>query len=144
MYKMASKNLLRTGWRDIPRKKLVLRNPKARATADELLEFETSQKPLQALLNELRPIIKRLRAAGHDRPSKIALKLNAEGRKTAQGRRWSERRVILLLRLLSQGRNRRKAPPKRPAVPSQVVVEKLSSPEEMIRRLIEPGRIKRR
>ncbi len=101
MYKAASKFMQAGMGRDIPRKKPVVRHPRARATEDELRDFNTGETPQDDLLDRLRPVVKRLCASKTLTPGQLAKLLNAEGLTTAQGRRWDERRVVLLLRLLS-------------------------------------------
>ena len=87
--------------RDILRRKPHLRSPTARMLKDELLDFNTATKPKKVLLEELRPVVRRLRLNRPMTAGSMAVLLNAEGLRTAQDRRWNERRVILLLRLLS-------------------------------------------
>ena len=78
--------------------KLLERPINAKMTDDELIEFNSVAKPLSVLLEELRPVVKPLRGQN---PIQIATRLNADGWKTAQGRRWDARLVYLLLAYLS-------------------------------------------
>ncbi|MBW0149981.1 MAG: hypothetical protein KXJ53_02115 [Phenylobacterium sp.] len=141
MYKTTSKSMQRGG-RDIPRKKPILRHPRARATEDELREFSTGETPQDDLLDQLRPVVKRLRGANNLRPGQLAKLLNAEGWTTAQGRRWDERKVVLLLRLLAEQAARRRTV--RATAPKPVTANGRAplSPEEVARRLSVLGGVK--
>lgn len=108
MYKTTSKSMQKATGRDIPRKTPVLRHPNARIIKDELPDFDTAQKPRQALLDELRPVMRRL--GNQERPGLLAKLLNAERWRTSQGRKWNERRVILLLRFLNSNTKRARSP----------------------------------
>lgn len=145
MYKTTSKSMQKGMGRDIPRKKPIIRHPRARATEDELREFNTGETPKDVLLDQLRPVLKRLRGSTKPRPGQLAKLLNAEGWTTAQGRRWDERKVTLLLRLLAEQSARRRSlkakttpPAKRPSATEREPL----SPEEVARRLSALGRVK--
>jgi hypothetical protein len=102
------------GWNaQYEKPKPTMRDRRAKITADELHEFNTAQMPLNVLLDQLRPVIKDL-SRGETKPSpgQLAKLLNAKGWKTAQGRLWNERRVILLLRLMAEQSARRRRSPK--------------------------------
>jgi hypothetical protein len=146
MYKTTSKSMQKGG-RDIPRKKPIIRHPRARATEEELRDFNTGETSKDDLLDQLRPVLKRMRGTTKPRPGQLAKLLNAEGWTTAQGRRWDERKVTLLLRLMAEQSARRRtqraaaAPPKKPSNAASHEREPLS-PEEIARRLSALGRIK--
>ncbi len=78
--------------------KLAERPINSKMTDDELIEFNSTAKPRSVLLDELRPVVKPLSG---QTPLQIATRLNADGWKTAQGRRWDARLVFLLLAFLS-------------------------------------------
>lgn len=129
--------------------KLVERPLNAKITDDELIEFNSLTKPKSVLLNELRPVIKRL--SGQEAVH-ISTHLNSEGWKTAQGRRWDARLVTLLLDFLSDkpvARIRRMKPVK-PLKSPVVDVARDEAPEALgpasrealARRLGALGRIK--
>lgn len=142
MYKTTSR-FMQTGMgRDIPRKKPVLRHLRARATEDELREFNTGETPQDDLLDQLRPVVKRLRGSKTLRPGQLAKLLNAEGWTTAQGRRWDERRVVLLLRLLGEQAARRRTIKAVASKPVKANEQTSLSPEEVARRLSALGRVK--
>ena len=142
MYKTTSKFMQAGRGRDVPRAKPVIRHPRARATEDELREFNTGETTLDDLLDQLRPVVKRLRVAKGVSPGQLAKLLNAEGWTTAQGRRWNERRVILLLRFLAEQASRRR---RVNVVASDTFAGNRRTPltqEEVARRLSALGRIK--
>lgn len=144
MYKTTSRNLQKVRGRDCSMPKLRPRKVDARATADELLDFTSGDKPFNAHLDEMRLAVKRLRGTTKLRPGQLAKLLNDDGLRTNHGQHWNERRVILLTRLLAeQSRKRAKAAK---ALPNPVVPSATSkaplSPAEGARRLSVLGRIK--
>jgi hypothetical protein len=106
MYKTFSRWMQAAAWgwnAQHEKPKPIIRSPRRKITADELREFNTVRMPMNVLLDQLRPVIKDLRRDGtKPSPGQLAKLLNAKGWKTAQGRQWDERRVVLLLWLMAE------------------------------------------
>lgn len=83
-----------------------LPRPSGPITHDEQQEFGTPGLVRDQFLDELVSIIRRLRQEGHLSTKALSVELNANGCRTALGRRWSPRLVGFLLGFLSRRRKR--------------------------------------
>lgn len=122
-----------------------LPRPSGPITQDEQQEFGTPGLVRDEFLDDLMPVIRRLRQKGHLSTKALSLELNSAGCRTALGRRWSPRLVGFLLGFLTRRRKREakgRQRFRRPERSSAVSCSPLTK-EEIARRLAALGRVGR-
>lgn len=102
----------------------------------EMVHFNHKKKPFEELYRQLEPVVKKYAREGTRKPGDVALRLDAEGYRTASNARWTPRLVYFLLALIfndssdhkSIQKNRAKARPQKTKAPIARSSKKTTAP----------------
>lgn len=105
-------------------------------TPAEMAHFNYKKKPFQELYRQLEPLVKKYAREGTRKPGDVAMRLDAEGYRTASNARWTPRLVYFLLALIfndlsdqkSIQTNRAKARPQKTKAPIVRSSKKTTAP----------------
>ncbi|MBK5569482.1 MAG: hypothetical protein I8N66_24000 [Ensifer sp. SSB1] len=122
-------------------------------TKAEMVHFNNKKVTLADLFGKLEPVVRTYAREGTRKPRDVAVRLNAQGYKTASGSKWTPRLVYFLLGLMfndkptsstdnePHGKTRQPAKPRPDATPMATSEE--ISVDEIANRLSRIGRVVR-